>query len=174
MVNIGPLTAEIGLPVWGTPAHFNGFRVLASLLQRRRSTEANQTLHDVWPSPGLLHYIYIFGGSCPVTEFCQVQNSLYVQVLRSPILAALLHDTRAVAVSQTLWRGTGNEITELSQRAPPIFGWAAITLDIGPYSSYNSKRTSHVKYFFGVLLQIEIRLAALMVNNSNGADADFA
>ena len=97
-----------------------------------------------------------------------------VQVLRSPILAALLHDTRAVAVSQTLWRGTGNEITELSQRAPPIFGWAAITLDIGPYSSYNSKRTSHVKYFFGVLLQIEIRLAALMVNNSNGADADFA
>jgi len=24
--------AEIGLPVWGTPAHFNGFRVLAALL----------------------------------------------------------------------------------------------------------------------------------------------
>ena len=34
-----------------------------------------------------------FGGSCPVTEFCQVQNSLCVQVLRSPILAALLHGT---------------------------------------------------------------------------------
>jgi len=32
MVNFGPLTAEIGLPVWGTPAHFNGFRVLAALL----------------------------------------------------------------------------------------------------------------------------------------------
>ena len=28
-------------------------------------TEANQTLHDVWPSPGLLHYIYIFGGLLP-------------------------------------------------------------------------------------------------------------
>jgi len=27
----------------GTPAYFNGFRVLASLLQRRRSTEVNQT-----------------------------------------------------------------------------------------------------------------------------------
>ena len=27
-----PLAAEIGLPVWGTPANFNGFRVLASLL----------------------------------------------------------------------------------------------------------------------------------------------
>jgi len=24
------------------------------------------------------HYLYIFGGSCPVTEFCQVQNSLCV------------------------------------------------------------------------------------------------
>ena len=32
MVNFGPLAAEIGLPVWGTPAHFNGFRILAALL----------------------------------------------------------------------------------------------------------------------------------------------
>jgi len=29
MVNFGPLTAEIDLVVWGTPANFNGFRVLA-------------------------------------------------------------------------------------------------------------------------------------------------
>jgi len=63
MVNFSPLAAEIGLPVWGTPANFNGFRVMSSLLQRRRSTEANRTLYDVWPSPGLVHYIYIFGGS---------------------------------------------------------------------------------------------------------------
>jgi len=100
----GPLAAEIGSDVWGTPANFNGFRVLSSLLQRRRSTEANQTLHDVWPSPGLVHYIYIFGGSFPITEFCQVQNSLCVQVLRSPILAPLLHCTRIVGVRQTLRR----------------------------------------------------------------------
>jgi len=32
MVNFGPLTAEIGAGVWGTPANFNGFRVLAALL----------------------------------------------------------------------------------------------------------------------------------------------
>ena len=32
MVNFGPLTAEIGSGVWGTPANFNGFRVLAALL----------------------------------------------------------------------------------------------------------------------------------------------
>jgi len=30
-----------------------------------------------------------------------VQNSLYIQVLRSPILAALLHGTSASGVSQT-------------------------------------------------------------------------
>ena len=47
MVNFGPLAAEIGLPDWGTPANFNGFRLLASLMHRRRSPEADQTLHDV-------------------------------------------------------------------------------------------------------------------------------
>ena len=67
MVNVGSLTAEIGSGVWGTPTNFNWFCVLASLLQRRRSTETNQTLHDVWPSPALTHYedINTFGGCCP-------------------------------------------------------------------------------------------------------------
>jgi len=32
VVNLGPLGAEIGLPVWGNPANFNGFRALAALL----------------------------------------------------------------------------------------------------------------------------------------------
>jgi len=181
MANFGPLTAEIGSGVWGTPANFNGFLVLPSLLQRRRSPEANRTLHDVWPSLGLVHYIYIFGGSCPLTEFCPVQYSLYVQGLRSfnfkrrclyiglhvcsriitftslshrslcyqltqsssatgeePIYSAgntgsvtARHST--AGVSQILRRGTRNGITELSQRAPPIFGLAAITLGIDPH-----------------------------------------
>jgi len=33
MVNVGPLTAEIGSGVLGTPANCNRFRILASLLQ---------------------------------------------------------------------------------------------------------------------------------------------
>jgi len=132
-----PITAEICLPVWGTPANFNGFRILLLFLQRCCSPEANQTLHDVWPSPMLVHYIYIFGGSCPLTEFCLVQNSLYIQVLRSPILVALLHGTPVVGISQTLRRSTRNGITELSHRAPPILGWAAIMLDIGPHFSFS-------------------------------------
>jgi len=32
MVNFGPLAAEIGPVVWGTPANFNGFHILAALL----------------------------------------------------------------------------------------------------------------------------------------------
>jgi len=135
MANVGPLAVEICWRVWGTPTYFNGFHVLASLMQRGRSLELNQTLHDVWPSPGLVHCVYIFWGSCPVTEFCHVQNSLCVQLLRSPILAALLHGSRALGVSESLRRRTRNGITELSQRAPPIFGSAPITLGIRPHCS---------------------------------------
>ena len=75
-------------------------------------------------SPELVHYIYIFGGSCPLTEFCPLQNSLSVQVLCSPILAELMHGTQAVGVSQTLRHDTKNEIKELLQRVPPyLAGW---------------------------------------------------
>ena len=92
----------------------HGFHIMALLLHRHHSTEVNQTLHYVWQSPALVHYLYIFGGLCSLAEFCHVEDSLCVQVLRSPILAALLDGTRAVGVSQTLWRGTRNGITEFS------------------------------------------------------------
>jgi len=36
------------------------------------------------PSHWLVHYIYISRGVAPLTEFCKVQNSLCVRVLRSP------------------------------------------------------------------------------------------
>jgi len=69
MMNFGPLAAETFSLVWGTPANFIGFGVLAALL--------HGTL--VWASANL----------------CGVE-----------------------------------------QRAPPIFGRAAITLGIGPHSSW--------------------------------------
>ena len=65
MANFVPLAVAIGSGVWGIPSNFNGFRVLASLLQRRCSPEANQTLHDVLPSPGLVCYIYTFSRFLP-------------------------------------------------------------------------------------------------------------
>ena len=57
---LGLLTAEIRWRVWGTPANLNQFRVLASLLHRRRSTEVNETLQNVWPSPGPVNYIHFW------------------------------------------------------------------------------------------------------------------
>ena len=78
-VNFGPPAAEIGLPVWGTPANFNGFRVFA----------------------------------------------------------ALLHGT-VVA-----------KLCGLEQRAPPIFGRAAITLDIDPH------------FYFHIILKIGQHLTKL-------------
>ena len=44
MVNFSQLAAEIGLPVWGTPANFNGFRVLAALLHGTPVVGVSQTL----------------------------------------------------------------------------------------------------------------------------------
>jgi len=103
MVNFGPLAAEIGPVVWDTPANFNGFHVW----QRYCSDVAQ-------PKPTKLctvfgrylgwYTTYIFGGSCPIPEFCQVHNSPCIQVLPSRILAASLHGTPAAGVSQTLRR----------------------------------------------------------------------
>jgi len=44
MANVGPLTAEIGLSVWGTRAHFSEFRVLAALLHGTVVMGVSQTL----------------------------------------------------------------------------------------------------------------------------------
>jgi len=55
-----------------------------------------------WGQPHLARFLAVswagtlyihFGGSYPLTKFCQAQNSLCVQVLRYPILAALLRDS---------------------------------------------------------------------------------
>ena len=44
MVNFGLLAAEILSLVWGTPANFNGFRVLAALLYGTLVVGVSQTL----------------------------------------------------------------------------------------------------------------------------------
>jgi len=44
MANFGPLSAEIGSGVWGTPANFNGLRVLAALLHATLVVGVSQTL----------------------------------------------------------------------------------------------------------------------------------
>jgi len=130
MANVGPLTTEIGLPVWGTSAHFNGFHVLASLLQRRHSPEANQTLYVSWAAT--LHTFLgdlAPNGILPRAKFTLCPSLVFAWIGN----VTAWHSSRGH--HQTLWRGTRNGIMELLQRAPPIFGRAAITLGIGPHSS---------------------------------------
>ena len=43
MSSFGPLAVEIGSLVWGTPANFNGFRVLAALLHGALVVGVSQT-----------------------------------------------------------------------------------------------------------------------------------
>jgi len=117
----------------GHPANFNGFRLLAALLQRRCLTEANQTLHDVWLFPGLLHYIYIFGGSCPQqnVDRCKIQFTS-----KSCVLLYWLHYCTA------LQQQASAKLCGVQQRASSISGRAAITLGIGPHSSSCNKHAA--------------------------------
>ena len=46
MVNFGLLTAEIFWRVWGTPANFNGFHVLAALLHGTLVVGVSETLRS--------------------------------------------------------------------------------------------------------------------------------
>jgi len=136
MVNFDPVMAQICWRVLGTSASqygelwsSNGSDLLASFGHlskfqrvsrlglvtapyRRLSMEVNQTLHEVWQSPGLVHYIYILGLLSP--NWLLPGATFLLQVLCSPILVALVHGTQAVGVSQTLRHGTTrNGIMEL-------------------------------------------------------------
>ena len=61
-------------------------------------------------------------------EVCHVQNSPCVQLLHSPILAALLHSTPAVGVSQTLQRTVTNWYYRTFADCTSYIAWAAIRL----------------------------------------------
>ena len=63
MVNFGELAAEIISLVWGTPANFNGFRVLAALLHgsgRQSNYAALNRGHHVGNGPLHSGYLSIF------------------------------------------------------------------------------------------------------------------
>ena len=51
MANFGPPMAEIGSGVCGTPANFNGFRVLAALVNGTLVVSVRQTLRTQQSAP---------------------------------------------------------------------------------------------------------------------------
>jgi len=112
MLNFCPLTAEICWRVWGTPANFNGFFVLAWLLHRRRSSDVIQTLHDVWLSPALVYCICILGLLPPNRIFPDAKFTLRPNHVFSYIGSVTARHSK-----------TGRESNcGIQQRAPPIFG----------------------------------------------------
>jgi len=114
MANFGPLTAEICWRVWGSPTKFwNVFRVLASLLHRRRWTEVNQLctmfgrlLHwyTTYTFLGLLSH-----GILPAAKFTLRPRLAFYYI------GSITARHSSSSVSQSLRRSTRNGITGLSQ-----------------------------------------------------------
>jgi len=96
--------ASLGYPRKFQPISRLGFDRYCSDVVQRKSTKLCRTFAISWAGTLYIH----FENSWPLLEFCHVQNSLFVQVLRSPILAALMRGTPAAGVSQTLRHGTRN------------------------------------------------------------------
>ena len=113
ILNFSLLTAEICWPCsLGHSSKFQRFTRLASLLQRRRSTEVDQSLHYVRPYPGPVYCIYIFGSSCPLTEFCHVQNSLCVQLrIIAQVCRAISSQLRHVSTIGKNWLNSNTSFT---------------------------------------------------------------
>jgi len=125
MANFGPLTAETGWWIWGTQQISTGFTsclCYCSDVAQRKSTKLCTMF-------GHLLGWYTIYTSCPLMKFCPVQNSLYIQVLYSPVLAALRHQPNFAA-----WYKEWNYWT-FAEGATYIRR-AAIMLCISPHSSF--------------------------------------
>jgi len=112
----GSVTAEIGWRVWGTQQISTAF----ASWQRYYTDVAERMSTKLCTIIGSLlgwYTIYTFSlALAPLTEFCHYKihfasKSCVLQL--SSILAALLHGSQAVGISQTLRCGTKNGITEL-------------------------------------------------------------
>ena len=111
MVNFGPLAAKICWRVWGTPANFNGFRVLAALLHGIPVLGISQTLRR-WTEGATCirqggHYI----GHWPtfLVFLCCVRFSFFSTMprdwlgrmsLKWPILRRVGHKTVTQSINQ--------------------------------------------------------------------------
>jgi len=71
MVNLGPLglEAEIDPVVWGTPANFNGFRVLAALLHSSQVMGVSQTFGVEQRAPPMFGRVTITLGIGPHSSY---------------------------------------------------------------------------------------------------------
>ena len=159
MVDFGPLTSEIRWRVWGTPANFNGFCVLASLLHRRfisviaafvlkrfvKLQPTNQPAPtSLWLNRSQPKFARCLAISCTGILYMHFWGLLpFNRIL--PAAKFTLHPSLAFSYIRsvtTRHSSSGRQPNFVAwyygtfAEAPPIFGWAAITLGIGRHSSY--------------------------------------
>ena len=89
MVNFGPLAAEIVSLVWGTPANFNGFRILAALLHSQTlwrwtegATYIRQGGHHVghWPTFLVTNYNTVIWQCSSMRHISSVRKVRYINI----------------------------------------------------------------------------------------------
>jgi len=140
MVNVGPLTADTGWRLWGTPANFNGVRVLASLLQlsvaQRKSTKLCTTFGRLlgWYTIYNFSEAYARNAILPCAIFTLRPSRVflfsqrYCTALEQWALAKLC----SIVQGMGLWKFRSSSFsTEEATYIPR----AAIRLGIGPHSS---------------------------------------
>jgi len=127
MVNFGPLAAEIGPVVWGTPGNFNGFRVLAALYCSDIAQRKPTKLCTVFGRCLGWYTTYTFSGVlAPLRNFdrCKIHFAFKSCTLVFWQLYCTALQQQAAA-----------KLCGVEHRASPVFVRAAITLGIGPHSS---------------------------------------
>jgi len=135
MINFGPLMAEIGQQIWGTPANFNRFRSwlhYCTDIAQGRSTKLCMMFGHLlrWYTVFTLLGILPPDGILPGAKF----------TLRPKSCVLLYWQCYCMALEQ--WAsaklcgiGQGREFRNFrSLFAPPVFHRAVITLGIGPHS----------------------------------------
>jgi len=91
MVNFGPLATEIGLPVWGTPANFNGFRLLVALLHGSQVVGSAKLCGIEQRAPPMLGRATIMFGIGPHSSSClQSKDLSFFQCIGSKLSEALI------------------------------------------------------------------------------------
>jgi len=101
MVNFGSLAVEIGSLVWGTPANFNGFRVLASLLHGSLVLGVSQTA-----ALNRGRYLYSAGRagrSSPLSSFFFVFFCTVTDLLLAPTVSSLQQLLFFICESELAW-----------------------------------------------------------------------
>jgi len=79
----------------GHPIKLQWVSHLAFVTAATSLTGGQPNFDDVCPSDGLVHYIFIFGGSCPLTEFCPPSKSC-IRLYWQPYCTALQQRVSAI------------------------------------------------------------------------------